>query len=160
MYTYVTYESSWTQNVYHRHSSVSRSCPNPGTHLFHKVWLQFTWGDLNLEHFNLALGSGFLGSCSKESACNERDFGSIPGSGKSLAGGNGNSPQYFCLENPMDRGAWRAIIHGVAKSQTWLSDRCFHFFTLVIPKHWNFCHNLCCNWWLNHVFFFVPSEPS
>ena len=64
----------------------------------------------------MALGSGFPGSGSKESACNERDLGSIPGSGKSLAGGNGNPLQYFCLENSMDRGSWWAIIHGVAES--------------------------------------------
>ena len=66
----------------------------------------------------MALGSGFPGSGSKESACNERDLGSIPGSGKSLAGGNGNPLQYFCLENSMDRGSWWAIIHGVAESDT------------------------------------------
>ena len=48
-----------------------------------------------------------------------RDAGSIPGSGKSPGGGGYGKPlQYYCLENPMDRGAWRAIIHGVTKSQT------------------------------------------
>ena len=47
-----------------------------------------------------------------------RDSGSIPGLGRSPGGGHGNSLQYSCLENPMDRGAWRAIVHGVAKSQT------------------------------------------
>ena len=47
-----------------------------------------------------------------------RDVGSIPGLGRSLGGGHGNLFQYSCLENPMDRGAWRAIIHGVTKSQT------------------------------------------
>ena len=46
------------------------------------------------------------------------DADSIPGSGKSLEGGNGNPLQYFCLGNPVDRGAWRATVHGVAKSQT------------------------------------------
>ena len=50
-----------------------------------------------------------------------RDMGLIPGLGRSPAGGNGNPLQYSCLENPMDRGAWRASVHGVAKSQTWLS---------------------------------------
>ena len=43
----------------------------------------------------------------KESACNAGDLGSIPGSGRSPGGGNGNQLQYSCLENPMDRGAWR-----------------------------------------------------
>ena len=44
--------------------------------------------------------------------------GSIPGLGGSSGGGNGNPLQYSCLENPMDRGAWRAMVHGVTKSQT------------------------------------------
>ena len=47
-----------------------------------------------------------------------RDISSIPGSGRSLGGGHGNPLQYSRLENPMDRGAWQAIVHGVAKSQT------------------------------------------
>ena len=58
---------------------------------------------------------------SKESTCNvgdAGDMGSIPGSGRSLGGEHGNPLQYSCLENPMDRGAWRATVHGVAKSQT------------------------------------------
>ena len=46
------------------------------------------------------------------------DTGLIPGSGRSLGGGNGNSLQYSCLENPMDSGIWWATVHGVAKSQT------------------------------------------
>ena len=57
----------------------------------------------------------------KESTCNvgdAGDMGSVPGSGRSLGGGHGNALQYSCLENPMDRGAWRATVHGVAKSQT------------------------------------------
>ena len=48
------------------------------------------------------------------------DIGLIPGSGRSLGGGNGNALQYSCLGNPMDRGAWRATVHSVAKSRTWL----------------------------------------
>ena len=51
------------------------------------------------------------------SAVDIRDTGSIPGSGRSLGEGNGNPLQHSCLENPMDRGAWRATVHGVAKSQ-------------------------------------------
>ena len=47
-----------------------------------------------------------------------RDSGSIPGSGRSPGEGNGNPLQYSCLENPKDRGAWQAIVHGVAKSWT------------------------------------------
>jgi len=47
-----------------------------------------------------------------------RNTSSIPGSGRSPGEGNGNPLQYSCLENPMDRGAWQAVGHGVAKSQT------------------------------------------
>ena len=61
------------------------------------------------------------------SAYNAEDPGSVPGLGRSLGGGNGNPLQYSCLENPMDRGAWRATVHGVAKSQTQLSDFTFTF---------------------------------
>ena len=60
----------------------------------------------------------------KESACNAGDMGWIPGS---PGEGNGNPLQYSCLENPTDRGAWQATVHGVAKSQTGLSDQHFHF---------------------------------
>ena len=49
-----------------------------------------------------------------------RDTGLIPGSGKSPGGGHGSSLQYSCLDNPMNRGAWQATVHGVAKSQTQL----------------------------------------
>ena len=50
-----------------------------------------------------------------------RDTGSIPGSGRSPGGGHGNLLQYSWLENPMDRGAWQAIVHSVTKSWTRLS---------------------------------------
>ena len=58
----------------------------------------------------------------KKSACNGGDLGLIPGLGRSLGEENGNPLQYSCLENPMDRGPWRAIVNRVAKSQTRLSD--------------------------------------
>ena len=45
-----------------------------------------------------------------------RDTGSIPGSGRSPGGGHGNPLEYSCLDNPMDRGAWQATVHGVTKS--------------------------------------------
>ena len=51
-------------------------------------------------------------------AGDKRDPGLIPGSGRSTGEGNGNPIQYSCLGNPMDKGAWRAIDHGVTKSQT------------------------------------------
>ena len=53
---------------------------------------------------------------------NVGDVGLIPESGRSSGGGNGNPLYYSCLENPMHRGTWRAIVHGVAKSWTQLSD--------------------------------------
>ena len=54
------------------------------------------------------------------SAGHIRDVGSIPGSGRSPGGGNGNPLQYSCLENPTDRGAWPATVHRVTKRQTLL----------------------------------------
>ena len=66
----------------------------------------------------------------KASAFNAGDLGSIPGSGRSAREGNGNPLQCYCLENPMDRGAWCATVHGVAKSRTRLSNFTFTF-TLI-----------------------------
>ena len=62
------------------------------------------------------------GSNGKESVCNAGDLDWIPGPGRSPGEGNGNPLQYSCLENSMDRGVLWAIIHGVTKSWTWLSD--------------------------------------
>ena len=61
------------------------------------------------------------------SAGDAREASSIPGAGRSPGEGNGNPRQYSCLENPMDREAWWATVHGVAKSRTWLSDFTFTF---------------------------------
>ena len=61
-------------------------------------------------------------SDSKESACNAGDPGSTPGLGRSPGEGNGNPLQYSCLENPMDREAWQATVHGVAKSRTRITN--------------------------------------
>ena len=66
---------------------------------------------------------GFAGSSdSKESARNSGDLGSVPGSGRSPGEGHGNPLQSFCLRKPMDRGAWWTLVHGVANSQTLLSN--------------------------------------
>ena len=83
--------------------------------------------NLSQKREDLLLVSIFLkgfpsGSDRKESACNEGDPGLIPGSGRSPGEGNGNSLQYSCLTNSMDRGAWWATVHGVAKSRMQLSD--------------------------------------
>ena len=60
---------------------------------------------------------GFLDSLvGKESACNAGDSSSIPGLGRSPGERNGNPLQYFCLKSPVDRGAWQALVHRVAKN--------------------------------------------
>ena len=69
-------------------------------HSFFKGWVIFHW----------CFPGGLL---SKESACNAGDMGSIPGSERYPGKRNSNPLQYSCLENPMDRGAWRATVHGV-----------------------------------------------
>ena len=56
-----------------------------------------------------------------------RDADSIPGSRRSPGGGYDNPLQYSCLENPMSRGAWKATVHGITKSQTRLTDFTFTF---------------------------------
>ena len=61
-------------------------------------------------------------SDSKASAYNAGDAGLVPVLGRYPGGRNGSTLQYPCLENPMDRGDWRAAVHGVAKSQTQLSN--------------------------------------
>ena len=60
----------------------------------------------------------FCCSDGKESVCNAGDLGSIPGLGRPPGEGNGNPLQYSYLENPMERGAWRATVNGVVKSRT------------------------------------------
>ena len=74
------------------------------------------------------------GSDGKASAYNARDPGSIPESGRSPGKGNGNPLQYSYLENPMDRGACRATVHGVTKSWTWLSP------------YWSWSSNTLATW--------------
>ena len=84
--------------------------------------------------FLLQRGGFRGGSDGKESTCNAGYPGSIPGSGRSPGEGNGNPLQYSCLENPMDSGAWRATVHGVAKSHTRLNNKTSHFLTTTSRK--------------------------
>ena len=62
------------------------------------------------------------GSDGKETTSNAGDLGLTPWLGRSPGGGHGNPLQYSCLENPVDRGAWQATVHGVTKSRTRLRD--------------------------------------
>ena len=76
-------------------------------------------------HF-IVLYLGFPGgSDDEESTCNAGDPDSVPGLGRSPEEGDGYPLQYSCLENSMDRGAWRTTVHGVAENQTQMSD--YHF---------------------------------
>ena len=75
-----------------------------------------------------------------------RDMGSIPGSGKYPGGGHGNPFQYSCLENPMGRGVWWAMIHRVAKSRTGLKWLSMHTHT-SIKKRIKKDNNECCQGW-------------
>ena len=74
------------------------------------------------------------GSDGKASAYNAGDPGLIPGSGRCPGEGNGNPPQYSCLENSMDGGAWWTTAHGVTKSQARLSDSTFTFHFHALEK--------------------------
>ena len=67
----------------------------------------------------------------KNPPANAGDMVSIPGVGRSPGGGNGNPLQYSCLENPMDRGAWRATVHWVTKSQSRLRTPLLPCFLIV-----------------------------
>ena len=80
------------------------------------------------------------GSASKEPACKAGDLGSIPGFGRSTGEGNGHPLQYSGLENSMERGAWQATVHGVAKSRTQLSK--FHL-TFKRNRSWDVTLQKC-----------------
>ena len=91
-----------------------------------ETWVSISFPELLrlIEATTLNLAWDFPGVLdSKGSACSARDLGLNPGMGRSPGEGNGNPLQYSCLKNSMDRGAWKAIIHAVAKSQTRLNNR-------------------------------------
>ena len=86
---------------------------------------------------NLSRVWGQSGASGKESACQYRRHRGCrldPRLGRSPGVGNGNPPQYSCLENSMDGEAWWAAVHGVAKSRTWLSDFTFTFHFHALEK--------------------------
>ena len=92
-------------------------CQRPSLSLLFVVVVPRYLPDSEIEPESLALVSFPSSSDGKASACNAGDLCLIPGSGRSPGEGNGNPLQYSCLENSMDRGAWQATVHGVAKSQ-------------------------------------------
>ena len=99
-----------------RNSSVKE---NENIILTHVEWNWFR----DFTDIYTSLPGGFPGgSEGKASACKAENLSSIPRSGRSLGEGNGNPLQYYRLENPMDRGAWYATVHGVANSRTRLSN--------------------------------------
>ena len=91
-----------------------------GSDIFAKQILRHVLGE-----FLLVAGTSQVALVVKNPSANVgdmRDAGLIPGSGRSPGGGHGNPLQYSCLENPVDRGAWWATVHRVAKSQTRLKQ--------------------------------------
>ena len=80
--------------------------------------LMTAWATKHESRFIGAFGVSLIAQSVKKSACGTGDPGSVPGSGRSPGEGNDNPLQYSCLENSMDRRAWWATIHGVAKSPT------------------------------------------
>ena len=105
--------------------SIRSSLPHlPHILLFNAVQMSFLLRNSpHIPWAKISIYSDFPGgSDGKESACNARDPGLTPGLERSPGEGHTNPLQYSCLENPMDRGAWQAIVHRVAQSQTQLSD--------------------------------------
>ena len=105
---------------------------------------------------------GFLGGSAVKSICKAGaagDTGSVPGLGRTPGRGNGNPLQYSCLENPMDRGAWPATVHGVAKSQTQLKRLSKHSRTCTY-SHSPSVPSPLPTWWKGHVFMPLHLPPS
>ena len=119
------WESRLRVLLFHKKHSTFRSIP---ILLFHQETSSPPWlvgvamksQDIQQDPFSLVRASQVV-PVVKDPPANSgdvRDVGSISRSGRSPGGGHGNPPQYSCLGNPMDRGAWRAAVHGVAESQT------------------------------------------
>ena len=142
--------ASWTNTVY-LWDPLFLPFLSPLMFLQYVAWLLFIFR--HCAHF-----WGFPGSpVGKESSCNAVDPCSIPGSGRPPGGGHGKPLQYSYLENSMDRGAWWAIVHGITKSWTWLSEiihesiqnsRIWFCFVPLwskfpLPSGSNACMNIC-----------------
>ena len=99
----------------------------------YSIWWATIWGYLYFQiiHYYTIHWASQVALVIKNppaNAGNMRDVGSIPGLGRSSGGGHSNPLQYSCLENPMDREAWKAVVHRVTKSWTqlkWLSTYCW-----------------------------------
>ena len=107
---------SWVPHLQIQPTAVDKNFR--GKKKIQKVPKSKTWNYLNSIYLVSAMISKVVLVVKKlpANAGGIRDIGLIPGLGKSLGGGHGNPLQYSCLENPMDRGAWWAIVHGVRKS--------------------------------------------
>ena len=99
-------------------------------------WSKSSWSNFDFPSFSIIILHSLLsnvwrgfpgGSDGKESACNVGDPSSNPGLGRSPGEGNGNPLQYSCLENPKDKEAWQATVHGVAKKSDTTEQWTFHF---------------------------------
>ena len=110
-----------------------RQKQSPGTVRKKKTCSGLPWSPVAKTLSSQCRGAGFDpwsgnkhflgGAMVKNLPANAGDAGSIPGSGRSPRGGNGNALRYSCLETPMNRGVWWATVHGVTKSQTRLSTQ-------------------------------------
>ena len=83
-----------------------------------------------------------------------RDAGLIPGSGRSPGGGHGNPLQYSCLQNPMDRGAWRAPVHWVTKSWTRLTQLSIHACIIALQHRVSFSYT---EKWIRYMYTCIVS---
>ena len=97
------------------------------------------WTELNWSTVVLIQGGSVVKNL-PDNAGDTGNAGSVSGLGWSPGVGNGNPLQYSCLENPMDRGAWQATVHGVAKSQTWLSTHANVFLAKKKCLFWHSAH--------------------
>ena len=111
IYTH-TYVYTWASLVAQLVKNLSAMQETPG-----QSWVRkFPWRRARLP---TPVFLGFPGdAASKESACNARDLGLIPGLGRPLAGGHSNPLQFLAWKVPMDRGAWQVTVHGVEESDT------------------------------------------
>ena len=155
VYIYIhTHTCTYIHIFIHTQSALCRSHTGDSTNSCLKIFRKKNFQEVSRSNLNLLHTDGYLhsiciaftaiyiafmlywgfpgGSEVKASACNVGDLCSIPRSGRSPGEGSGNPLQYSFLENPMDRGAWWATIHGVTKSWTRLSDFTFTFFHLFL----------------------------